>query len=66
MATLDELEQAFRADPALADLLATLDRSAAAVAAASHTVNDLLADLPAICAGRARDLRRRVHGLLAS
>lgn len=48
MATLDELEQSFRADPALADLLAALDRSAAAVAAAGLTVDDLLDDLPAI------------------
>ncbi len=48
MATLDEVEQSFRADPALADLLAALDRSAAAVAAAGLTTDDLLADLPAI------------------
>ncbi len=45
MATLDELEQSFRADPALADLLAALDRSAAAVAAAGLTADDLLDDL---------------------
>jgi len=44
MATLDELEHSFRADPALADLLAALDRSTAAVAAAGLTA----ADLPAI------------------
>jgi len=48
MATLDELERAFRADPGLADLLAALDRSAAAVAAAGLTADDLTADLPAI------------------
>jgi hypothetical protein len=48
MVTLDELEQAFRADPGLADLLAALDRSAAAVAAAGLTADDLLDDLPAI------------------
>ncbi len=54
MATLDELEQSFRADPALADLLVALDRSAAAVAAAGLTVDDLLDDLPAIRAPVAR------------
>ncbi len=54
MATLDELEQSFRADPALADLLAALDRFAAAVAAAGLTVDDLLTDLPAIHAQVAR------------
>jgi hypothetical protein len=48
MATLDELERIFRADPALADLLAALDRSAAAVATAGLSADDLLADLPAI------------------
>jgi hypothetical protein len=48
MATLDELEHSFRADPALADLLAALDRSTAAVAAAGLTAADLLDDLPAI------------------
>lgn len=45
MATLDELEQSFRADPALADLLAALDRSAAAVRPAAATADDLLDDL---------------------
>ena len=54
MATLDELERTFRANPALADLLAALDRSAAAVAATGLTVDDLLADLPAIRAQVAR------------
>jgi len=54
MATLDELERTFRADPALADLLAALDRSAAAVAAAGLSADDLLADLPAIRAQVAR------------
>jgi len=48
MVTLDELERIFRADPALADLLAALDRSAAAVATAGLSADDLLADLPAI------------------
>jgi len=48
MATPDELEQSFRADPALADLLAALDRSAAVVAAAGLTPDELLDDLPAI------------------
>jgi len=48
MATLDEVERSFRADPALADLLVALDRSAAAVAAACLSADDLLADLPAI------------------
>ncbi len=48
MATRDGLGQSFRADPALADLLAALDRSAAAVAAADLTADDLTADLPAI------------------
>ncbi len=48
MATLEELERAFHADPALADLLATLDRAAAVTAAAGLTIADLLADLPAI------------------
>jgi len=54
MATLDEVEQSFRADPALADLLAALDRSAAAVVAAGLTVDDLFTDLPAIHAQVAR------------
>jgi hypothetical protein len=48
MATLDEVERSFRADPALADLLAALDQSAAVVAAAGLSADDLLADLPAI------------------
>ncbi len=48
MATLDEVERSFRADPALADLLAALDRSAAAVAVAGLTADDLLDDLLAI------------------
>jgi hypothetical protein len=48
MATLDEVERSFRADPALADLLAAADRSAAAVAVAGLTADDLTADLPAI------------------
>lgn len=48
MATLEELERAFHADPALAGLLATLDRAAAVTAAAGLTIADLLADLPAI------------------
>jgi len=48
MATLDEVERSFRADPALADLLAALDRSAAAVAVAGLIADDLTADLPAI------------------
>jgi len=54
MATLDEMERAFRADPGLADLLAALDRSAAAVASAGLTAGDLTADLPAIRAHVAR------------
>jgi len=54
MATLDELERAFRVDPTLADLLAALDRSAAAVATAGLTVDDLLTDVPAIRAWVAR------------
>ncbi len=48
MATLDEMERDCRADPGLADLLAALDRSAAAVAAAGLTPDDLTADPPAI------------------
>ena len=54
MATLDKLEQSFRADPALADLLDALDQSAAAVAAAGLTADDLLDDWPAIHAQVAR------------
>ncbi len=54
MATLDELERVFRADPTLADLLAALDRSAAAVAAAGLTAGDLTTDLPTIRAHVAR------------
>ena len=54
MATRDERELAARADPALADLLAALDRSATAVAAAGLTTDDLLADLPPIRAEVAR------------
>jgi len=65
MATLDEVERSFRADPALADLRAALDRSAAAVAATGLIADDLLADLPAIREEVARDLRRCVHGRAA-
>jgi len=38
VATLDELERTFRADPALADLLAALDRSAASVSKSGRAV----------------------------
>ncbi len=58
MATLEKLEQAFRADPGLADLLAALDRSAAAVAAAGLTADDLTADLPTI----REDVARATYG----
>ncbi len=57
-ATLEELERAFRADPGLADLLAALDRSTAAVAAAGLTADDLMADLPAI----REDVARATYG----
>ncbi len=62
MATLEELERAFHADPALADLLAALDRAAAVTAAAGLTIADLLADLPAIREQVARDIWQRLHG----
>jgi len=65
MATLDGLERDVRADPTLADLLAALDRSAAAVAAAGLTADDLMANLPAIREKAARDVRRCLLGPLA-
>ncbi len=69
MATPDEIEAAAHADPDMADLLAALNRSAAAaaaVAAACLTADDLTADLPAIREEVARDLRRRLHGRTAA
>ena len=58
MATLDELERGFRADPALTDLLAALDRFAAVVAAAGLTGEDLTADLPTV----REDVARAAYG----